>query len=181
MLIVHLLQENPEAASYRNKLLGHYSNLCKIFQDKMLDVRPGDGVLGTETDHTTPELLIDEPTEDLQCPVVDVQMSDQYRKRPAGTSDSGQPSKSLKTEQEMQKMLSKVADAVTTLVTKRDNKNSQTMEAAMDALQALPDMDDELLLDACDLLEDERKAKTFLALDVSLRKKWLLRKLRPQL
>ncbi|GLT76089.1 hypothetical protein SLA2020_477700 [Shorea laevis] len=175
------IKENPEAASYRNKLLGHYSNLCKIFQDKMLDERPGDGILGTETDHTTPELLIDEPTEDLQCLVVDVQMSDQCRKRPAGTSDSGQPSKSLKTEQEMQKMLSKVADAVNTLVTKRDNKNSQTMETAVDALQALPDIDDELLLDACDLLEDERKAKTFLALDVSLRKKWLLRKLRPQL
>ncbi|CAG7894083.1 unnamed protein product [Brassica rapa] len=40
-------------------------------------------------------------------------------------------------------------------------------------------MDEELILDACDLLEDDLKAKTFLALNVKLRKKWLLRKLRP--
>ncbi|KAI8019643.1 L10-interacting MYB domain-containing protein [Camellia lanceoleosa] len=48
---------------------------------------------------------------------------------------------------------------------------------AIDALQAISDIDDELLLDGYDLLEDERKAKAFLALDVNHRKKWLLRKL----
>lgn len=63
-----------------------------------------------------------------------------------------------------------------------DETETKTMaiEDAVEAIQALPDMDEELILDACDLLEDEIKAKTFLALDVKLRKKWLLRKLRPQ-
>ena len=77
----------------------------------------------------------------------------------------------------MQKMLFKMADIVTRLASPKGNKNYSTIESAVDALQALPDIDDELLLDACDLLEDERKAKTFLALDVTLQKKWLLRKL----
>ncbi|KDO87093.1 hypothetical protein CISIN_1g009421mg [Citrus sinensis] len=61
------------------------------------------------------------------------------------------------------------------------NSNSVAIECVIAAVQALPDMDEDLILDACDFLEDEMKAKTFMALDVKLRKKWLLRKLRPQL
>ncbi|ESQ37880.1 hypothetical protein EUTSA_v10028655mg [Eutrema salsugineum] len=61
-----------------------------------------------------------------------------------------------------------------------DETKTMAIEDAVVAIQALPDMDEELILDACDLLEDELKAKTFLALDVKLRKKWLLRKLRPE-
>ncbi|RZC87250.1 hypothetical protein C5167_007881 [Papaver somniferum] len=49
----------------------------------------------------------------------------------------------------------------------------------MAALRALPDIDEELFLDACDFLEvDANRAKTFVVLDASLRKKWLERKLR---
>lgn len=61
-----------------------------------------------------------------------------------------------------------------------ENSNSVPIEQVIEAVQALPDMDDDLILDACDFLEDEMKSRTFMALDVKLRKKWLLRKLRPQ-
>ncbi|KAF8036808.1 hypothetical protein BT93_C2506 [Corymbia citriodora subsp. variegata] len=61
-----------------------------------------------------------------------------------------------------------------------DHSNSIQIEQVIEAVQALPDMDDDLILDACDFLEDEMKSKTFMALDVKLRKKWLLRKLRPE-
>lgn len=70
-----------------------------------------------------------------------------------------------------------MANVVSKLVNGKSNKNDGAIEKAVDALQSIPDIDDELLLDGCDILEDERKAKTFLALDASLRKKWLLRKL----
>lgn len=62
-----------------------------------------------------------------------------------------------------------------------ENANAVPTEVVVAAIQALPDMDEELVLDACDLLEDQRKAKTFLALDVKLRKKWLMRKIRPSI
>ncbi|XP_044502905.1 uncharacterized protein LOC123223672 isoform X2 [Mangifera indica] len=62
-----------------------------------------------------------------------------------------------------------------------ENSNIVPIETVIAAVQALPDMDEDFVLDACDFLEDEVKAKTFMALDVKLRKKWLLRKLRPQL
>ncbi|KAI9182428.1 hypothetical protein LWI28_025255 [Acer negundo] len=62
-----------------------------------------------------------------------------------------------------------------------NSSNTISIEHVIAAVQVLPDMDEDLVLDACDFLEDELKAKTFMALDVKLRKKWLLRKLRPQL
>lgn len=77
--------------------------------------------------------------------------------------------------------LREMATAVSSLSDKKKNdENSISIENVIEAVQALTDMDEDLVLDACDFLEDEKKAKTFMTLDVKLRKKWLLRKLRPQ-
>ncbi len=108
------------------------------------------------------------------------QMSGDESKRPTETpSESQRPRKVRKTGgNRMEEALSEIAGVVKRLVNKKENKNCKLIESAIDALQAIPDIDDELMLDACDLLEDEKKAKTFLALDITLRRKWLLRKLR---
>uniref|UniRef100_A0A2N9I4Z3 Myb/SANT-like domain-containing protein n=1 Tax=Fagus sylvatica TaxID=28930 RepID=A0A2N9I4Z3_FAGSY len=79
----------------------------------------------------------------------------------------------------MADVLREMAVAVTSLTKKQKQENSISTEDVIDVLQAIPDMDDDLLLDACDLLEDEKRARMFLALDAPLRKKWLMRKLRP--
>ncbi|KAI9106959.1 hypothetical protein K1719_022487 [Acacia pycnantha] len=88
--------------------------------------------------------------------------------------------KKPKHDQRIRKALSDMANAVKKLMNKEEKNDDRSFQNAISALQAMPDIDEELVIDACDLLEDERKAKTFLALDISLRKKWLMRKLRSQ-
>jgi len=74
--------------------------------------------------------------------------------------------------------LKHMAVAVTSLTNKTKKEDNFSVSNVMKVLQAIPDLDDDLILDACDLLEDEKRARLFLALDANLRKKWLLRKLR---
>lgn len=95
-------------------------------------------------------------------------------------SNSRPLSKKTKNYQRIRKELSDKANAVKKLMKRKDESNGGCFQNALSALQAMPDIDDELVMDACDLLEDEKKAQIFLALNMSLRKKWLLRKLRSQ-
>ncbi|CAL1372892.1 unnamed protein product [Linum trigynum] len=61
-----------------------------------------------------------------------------------------------------------------------EGRGDQLVEV-VHALQAIPDMDEQLMLDACDFFEDDdKKAAMFLALDGRFRKEWLLRKLCPK-
>lgn len=175
------LQEHPDAIQYRNAFLGSYSDLSKIFINTELDGKFSRQGVGMEAGLIAFEIEIDRASGDMQFLAEDIEMSDQQRKRPTVMpSNSGRSTKAQKTGKDMQKALAKMAGLVTKLANNKEDSNYKSIESAIDALQAIPDMDDELMLDACDLLEDERKAKTFLALDAALRKKWLLRKLRPQ-
>ncbi|KAK4281745.1 hypothetical protein QN277_013202 [Acacia crassicarpa] len=72
-----------------------------------------------------------------------------------------------------------VAISVSSLTKKTKKEDKFSMDNVISVLQTIPDMDDDLILDACDFLEDERRARMFLALNTNLRKKWLMRKLRP--
>ncbi|XP_061365263.1 uncharacterized protein LOC133308635 [Gastrolobium bilobum] len=102
-------------------------------------------------------------------------LTHRVKRRPSTMpSDFRPPKKELRIKEAMSEM----ATAVKALMNKKEKNTNKSFENALSALQAMPDIDEELVMDACDLLEDERKAKIFLALDISLRKKWLLRKLR---
>lgn len=182
------LQEHPYVISYKNTCLSSYSDLCKIFQSGVLNDRlcslRAEMIscqdLAMETGYNALEMDMDGTSGNLEFFAEDIHVSQQQKRRPSEMLSDMRPSKKpQKTDKNMQKALSEMAGIVTKFVNKNENKDQKSIEGAIDALQAIPDIDDELLLDACDLLEDERKAKTFLALDVTLRKKWLLRKLRP--
>ncbi|TKY53187.1 polyubiquitin protein [Spatholobus suberectus] len=79
---------------------------------------------------------------------------------------------------ESKKAREHMAVAVTSLTKKAKKEDNFSVDNVIRVLQAIPDLDDDLILDACDFLEDERRARMFLALAAPLRKKWLLRKLR---
>ncbi|XP_038897696.1 uncharacterized protein LOC120085651 isoform X1 [Benincasa hispida] len=171
-------KEHPDALLYKDKFLGYYTDLCKIFGN-VLD-RVVDGRCTGETDNENVEIKM-AGHEHLLLTSREIHIS-QQRKRPAeiASLDTELLKKVHRTENDVQKALPGMAGVVTRLVNMKQHHNYKAVEGAIDALQAIPDIDDELMLDACDLLEDERKAKTFVALDATLRKKWLLRKLRLQ-
>ncbi|CAK9166073.1 unnamed protein product [Ilex paraguariensis] len=171
------VKEHPNAILYRNKILQHYNDLCVIFGIGLMDGRVVCQTLVNEFDHSPLGMEINETCQ-LKNPVMGKETPSGRKKRSAVTpSASSRSSKLQKTGKDIQKSFSDMETMVTKLVNKKADKNHITIESAIDALQAIPDIDDELLLDACDLLEDEKKAKTFLALDATLRKKWLRRKL----
>uniref|UniRef100_A0A9I9DXI2 Uncharacterized protein n=1 Tax=Cucumis melo TaxID=3656 RepID=A0A9I9DXI2_CUCME len=61
------------------------------------------------------------------------------------------------------------------------SNSMNSIETVIKAVEALPDMDEDLILDAFDfLMDNENKAKVFISMDAKLRRKWLIKKLRPQ-
>ncbi|KAI4337231.1 hypothetical protein L6164_015674 [Bauhinia variegata] len=176
-----LQMDHPDAISYRNRLLDSYHDLCKIFGNKVDDTRVGvQGQLQwLEANEITIEMDTNEKPENLVVTGnTEIPFQDKNRLTEM-LFDSGPPNKKTKIDMRMHEALSEMAGAMKTLVNKEEKNSDNSSENALSVLQAMPDIDDELIIDACDLFEDERKAKTFLALDASLRKKWLLRKLRP--
>ncbi|XP_020233121.1 L10-interacting MYB domain-containing protein isoform X2 [Cajanus cajan] len=81
---------------------------------------------------------------------------------------------------ESKKAREHVALAVPSLTMKPKKEDNFSVDNVITVLQAIPGLDDDLILDACDFLEDERRGRMFLALAAHLRKKWLLRKLRSE-
>ncbi|XP_010243132.1 PREDICTED: uncharacterized protein LOC104587285 isoform X3 [Nelumbo nucifera] len=197
---IMLEQVHPEARLYRAKAMPNYNDLCVIYGNPIVDGRyscSGHDVVLEDT----PEVKIEvegphSPTSAAHGdPIIatqessshsagDVDTSNQQSKRPfAAPSTFEHSRKRLRTIDEcMVEALRQMALAVTSLANKKkenENETPATLEKVVNALQAIPDIDEDLFLDACDLLEDEQKAKMFLALDATIRKKWLMRKLRP--
>lgn len=167
------IKEHPNANLYRDKNFRDYNDLFMIlgngsskerfsFQDFEIEIDDNSAALQMEMDGVP---------EDVKLPVRSNKLPDQVKKRKLDSNES--PKMDTVGMQEM-------TGVIAALVGKRKDKSYISIESAIDTLQAIPDMDDDLLLDAFDLLEDERKAKTFMTLDDNLRKKWLLRELRSQ-
>uniref|UniRef100_A0A5B6YGW0 Myb/SANT-like domain-containing protein n=1 Tax=Davidia involucrata TaxID=16924 RepID=A0A5B6YGW0_DAVIN len=165
------IKDHPDAAMYKDKVLETYSNLSLIFGNGIHD--GGLSFLGPEMDidHTALEMGMDGIIEGLQSPGKDITISNQRKKRRSATPLPFACSRKVK--KTSKEGLQEAGRSNT------QGKIYSSIESIVDALQAIPDMDDELFLDACDLLEDEKKAKAFVKMDIPHRKKWLSRKLCP--
>ncbi|XP_004497637.1 uncharacterized protein [Cicer arietinum] len=122
--------------------------------------------------------LANEDKETLLMSVGKIVSGDRKRHQTKTPSTTKLPKKARNYNEGMSVALKHMAVAVTSLTKKTKKEDNFSVGNVMTVLQAIPDMDDDLILDACDFLEDERRARMFLALDANLRKKWLLRKLR---
>lgn len=189
----------------KNTSLDRFNGLCKIFGNKIsANERAGDIVLQLqcmEANHITNEMGMDGTYENLHVfsnaeksdpdaitkrlremhmdgtfenlgVIGNTEISHHDKNRPTGMLSSSNPPK------EMLETLPKMDGSAKAMADEKED-DIKSLESALNALQAMPDMDEELIMDACDLLEDNKKAKIFLTLDVNMRKKWLVRKLRP--
>lgn len=196
MVLKHVdmtIQVHTDARQFMTRSLPYYKDLCVIY-DPNFDEK--EYSLPQDFEHQN---VVDVKTESPgtsktgQSPITSSSNEDQFsgvkelahigqkqKRQLEECSGSASPKKLRDDEQGMAIALHEMATAVSALSSEKINDNSVSIECVIEAVQALPDMDEDLILDACDFLEDERKAKTFLALDVKLRKKWLIRKLRTQ-
>ncbi|CBI36907.3 unnamed protein product, partial [Vitis vinifera] len=157
------IKTHTNARQYMTRPVPYYQDLCVICRELSID--------GRDTD-----LGYDEPDD---IPEVKFQGVLKISESPAASFSSEEQLGELKESSHSGEMVTAVS-SISEKNKDDENSGSISIESVIEAVQALPDMDEELVLDACDFLEDEKKAKTFLALDVKLRKKWLIRKLRPQ-
>ncbi|KHG01346.1 hypothetical protein F383_21691 [Gossypium arboreum] len=196
------IKGHKDARQFMTRPVPYYKDLCLICNSPYPDGSDCFSLQCTDPENRVQEVKLGQATKCSPSPVTSVSGEDEIgdvlepahrdsntngsnlkcKRQPENRLNSAHTKKSRGEDDDMASALREMASVVSSLAEKKDdgNTNSIPIENVITAVQALPDMDEDLILDACDLLEDEIKAKTFMALDVKLRKKWLLRKLRPQ-
>ncbi|KAF6160536.1 hypothetical protein GIB67_019476 [Kingdonia uniflora] len=174
------IKANPNARVYRNRILPCYKGLCVIYGDSIGEAKSNE-VLGKKNGVFRD--LVQSTPMSLSIQHYDVVYTDPQNDQFSPPTFQQSKKSRMSTEDGLADALQKMTAAIEKL---KDEKNKEaercnSMENVIGVLQSLPDMEDDLFLEACDLLEDERKATMFMSLKMELRKKWLMRKLRPGL
>ncbi|XP_048324377.1 uncharacterized protein LOC107411969 isoform X2 [Ziziphus jujuba] len=175
---IHPPREHLDVIACRDSFVDTYNDLYTIFSNRAPQERSS--YLGVKMEMENNVLMpgMDDSFYDMQSPAREFEIYDQPKKRKSRTSKSACTRKVLRTlEEEMQETTHKKRGLADRRANEEEDEDYCSIEKVVAALETVPDMNDELFLEACQLLEDERKAKMFVAMDVTARKKWLLRKL----
>ncbi|OVA12594.1 Myb/SANT-like domain [Macleaya cordata] len=188
------LKAHPEAKTWRTKSVSCYDDLRTIFGDGGATGKYSNGSLDSDINKDEVEKNV-EYSEGVQSPETedrtdyqqetthlgdDVDTPNQQKRQlPTVGSSSRLPKKPRKsTGESMVDAIQGMAATVTFLANKRFENKGYSAEQLHVALKAIPDLDSYLILDALELLKDEKKAKVFMELaDVDAKKQWLMRKL----
>ncbi|KAK7344225.1 hypothetical protein VNO77_13589 [Canavalia gladiata] len=159
------LMEYPDAITFGETLRDNYSDLCLLFGNLNQNRIPGRARIKLKTNDNNLGMETNEIMGDLQPSAGEFKISDGRRKRQSQAMLTSSHARKVKKTLpgEMQKDF--------------EEKKDNSIECIVAALQTVPNLDDELFLEACLLLEDEREARMFVAIDASARRKWLLKKL----
>lgn len=172
VLINGLFQDHPDAIGCGETVLDNYSELCLIVGNLNHNKRPGCEKVTSKTNTNYFGMEADEIMGDLQLQSYKESRISEQQKRKSGTASTSSYARKVQREDSEKK-----AKVMKTVIRNEEEKESHSIESIVAALQTVPDMDDELFLEACVLLEDERKAKMFVAMDTTARRKWLLKNL----
>lgn len=177
-LINDILQEHHDAIEYRETVQDNYSDLCLIVRNVNQNIRPGCVQIKSKTIDNYIGMETDEIMGDLQSYTAELRKFERKKRKSQASSTSSYARKLQQTFIDgRQEDLIKKPKVIKTPIRNEEEKDYNSIESIVAALQTVPDLDDELFLEACVLLEDERKAKMFVAMDTTARRKWLLKKL----
>ena len=167
------MQEHPDAVTYRDKILDDYCDLCLIYGNESEHSRSSYFDIKMEINTNTLGMGIDDIIGDTQSRAMEFDISHLRRKRksaPLSTSACIQKVRRTMKKETQEAVYGKPC-VVKTYLGPEEDKDYSSIECIVAALQTVPDMDDEIFLEACELLEDERKAKMFMAMDVIAQRK----------
>ncbi|KAJ1375364.1 Myb/SANT-like domain [Sesbania bispinosa] len=162
-------EEYPEAIAFGETIRDNYSDLCLLFGNLNQNKIPGCVRIKLKASNNNNfGMETSEMMGDLQSSAREFEISYGRKRRKSQavftSSDARKVQKTLPSEVQED------------LEEKKDN----SIERIVAALQTVPDLDDELFLEACLLLEDERKAGMFVAMDSTARRRWLFKNLHQQ-
>ncbi|BFG36997.1 hypothetical protein CerSpe_232710 [Prunus speciosa] len=171
------IKEHPYPIACANRILDSYNDLTKIYGNGARDGRSSCFGRNIEKMEKMEKMGINMIFGD--SPAMEYEISNQQKKRkPAASSTSASKRAQRIIKEEIQEPLDEKPHIVKGLVGIEVDKDCCSIERIVAALETVPGIDDELFLEASLILEDDKKAKMFVAMDVAARKKWLYRKLR---